>query len=257
VGFVEDFKRWLGLSRPSRPRILALLAFHDEMRFLPGFFQNVVPEVDGIVALDDGSTDGSGHFVARQPGLLELLAEPPRTPYAWDESVNRRRLIEAAGRHRPDWLVAVDADERLERGFGVRARAEIARAEAAGIAALSVHVRELWGSPETYRADGIWGTKRFARFFRHRPDPEIDPRTVHGHWAPLNSKTDGGFPAGDLYLYHLKMIDAADRQARRQRYERMDPDSLLQPIGYAYLTDESGLRLEPLIAGRGYQPLGR
>ena len=101
-----------------------------------------------------------------------------------------------------------------------------------------------------------WGSKRFARFFRHRDDAEVDPRLVHGHWAPLNSRTGGGFPPGDLYLYHLRMLEPAARLARRQRYERLDPDCRYQAIGYAYLTDTDGLRLERLPPGREYEPLG-
>jgi len=226
------------------------------MRYLPGWFRNVPPQVDGVVALDDGSTDGSGEFAAAQPSVLELIRKPRLSPHAWDEPENRRLLLKAASRHAPDWLVAVDADERLERGFRERARAEIARARAEGIPALSVHFRELWDSPDTYRADGIWGEKRFARFFRYRADAEIDARALHGHWAPLNSRVGGGFPPADLIVYHLRMIDEEARRERRERYERLDPDGHFQKVGYAYLTDETGLELRPLPAGREYEPRG-
>lgn len=225
------------------------------MEFLPGYFNNVRPQVDGIVALDDGSTDGSGEFVARQRNVLELIRIPPRTPHVWDEPANRKRIIAAAGRHRPDWVMAIDADERIEKTFRERARQEIARAEQEGMAALSVHIRELWDSPVHYRADGIWGSKRHARFFRYRDDAEIDHRALHGHWAPLNSRTGGGFHPGDLNIYHLRMIDPARRRARRERYETLDHDHRYQSIGYSYLTDESGLELKPLPEGREYEPL--
>src|SRR4028118_511737 len=68
---------------PPVPDRLALLFFHSEMRSLPGWFENVLPHVDGVVALDDGSTDGSGDFVAAQPGVLEVVRVPPRAPHAW------------------------------------------------------------------------------------------------------------------------------------------------------------------------------
>jgi hypothetical protein len=48
-----------------------------------------------------------------------------------------------------------------------------------------------------------------------------------------------------------------DRRARRAKYERLDPDNRWQSIGYAYMTDEAGLRLETLPPGRDYEPLGR
>lgn len=226
------------------------------MRFLPGYFRNVPPQVDGVIALDDGSTDGSADFVASQPSVLDLLRRPVVSPHVWNEPANRRLLFDAAGRHRPCWLVAVDADERMERDFGENARAEIARADAGGIAAVSVIYRELWGAPDTYRADGVWGAKRRARLFRFREDAELDQRALHGRWAPLNSRSDGAFPPADLYLYHLGLLDPASRRRSRERYERLDPTARYQETGYAYLTDETGLRLERLPAGREYHPLG-
>jgi len=237
------------------PRLIALLSFHNEMEFLPGYLCNVAAQVDGIVALDDGSTDGSGDFVAGHSAVLELVRVAPRVPHIWDESKYRGGLIAAAAKHEPDWLIGLDADERLEKDFRARSVTEIERAERDGVLAMSVYIRELWNSPVQYRSDGHWGSKRHARLFRQREDAEIDPKTIHGHWAPLNSKTNGGYPPGDLNVYHLRMIDAARRRARRERHELMDPERRLQPIGYAHLTDETGLELSPLSVGREYEPL--
>ncbi|MDI6773268.1 MAG: glycosyltransferase [bacterium] len=242
-----------GVSRRG-PRILALLQFHNEMQYLPGYFRNVAPQVDGIIALDDGSTDGSGEFVARQPAVLCLIRIPPSGPHVWDEPRNRRLLVEGAREHDPDWLIAIDADERLERRFRERAIAEIARAEQAGYLAFAVRFRELWGSPDTYRVDGIWGRKAQARFFRARLDHEFDTRPLHSHWAPLNSKQAERYPTADLVIYHLRMIEQGDRLARRDRYMQRDPHNQWQRVGYEYLTEEEGLRLERLPAGREYDP---
>ena len=245
-----------------RTRLLALLVVHNEMGYLPGWFENVSPQVDGVVALDDGSTDGSAEFVAAQPNVLELVRIPARDPHVWEDGLNHSRVIEAALRHQPDWMIGLDADERLERGFRARAEAEIRRAEKKGYAAYSIHLRELWDHPDTYRVDGIWGTKLRARLFKNVPGLMYDPRQLHGQWAPLNGfrRFLGiiplGYPKADLILYHLRMIDARDREARRNRYNELDPERKFQR-DYDYLTDAKGLQLEKLPPGREYEPLGR
>ena len=241
--------------RRRAPRILALLACRNEMRYLPDYFESVRPLVDGIVALDDGSTDGSADFLARQPEVLEILRLPPHAGHAWDDAANHRRLVEAAWKHRPDWLLGLDADERLEAGFRERAEQEIARARKEGHRAYRLHLREIWDDPLCYRADGLWGAKSSARFFEARRDHEFHMQRLHCHWAPLNSRENGDFPQADLYFYHLRMLTPEDRAARQARYESLDPDRSFQAIGYSYMTVTEGLRLERIAAGREYRPL--
>jgi len=240
-------------SLPPRPRILAALVFHNEMKYLPGWFANVPPQVDGVIALDDGSTDGSGDFVVAQPSVLELIRLPRREPHVWDEPGNRRRIIEVALRRGAEWILVVDADERLEMRFRERANAELTRAKAEGIRAYRIRLRELWGSPDRWRSDGIWSKKCPVRFFAARLDHQFDERPLHGCWAPLNSRREGDFEQSDLIVYHLRMIEAADRLARQARYQSLDPEGRFQESGYHYLTDESGLQLKGIEEGRGYE----
>jgi len=237
-----------------RRRVVALLAFRDERRFLPGLFENLRGQVDGIVALDDGSSDGSGELAAACPEVVQLIRVDRDDREGWREAPLRRRLVAAGWEQGADWMLGIDADERVEEAFGARAAAEIARAEREGHDAYYVHFRELWDAPDRVRTDGWFGRKRKAALFRARRDHRFDTRVLHGHWAPLNDHPDEAFPQADLILYHLRMIRAEDRLARRRRYERLDPDRALQAIGYEYLTDATGLTLEPLPPGRGYRP---
>lgn len=240
----------------GRLRLVCLIQFHDERDRLPGFLENVAPHVDGIIALDDGSTDGSDAIMRGHPLVVEMLRVAPRTPHVWDELRNRRLLIDAAVRHGVEWAIAVDADERVERDLRSRAERELVRAEREGHLAYGVALRELWDRPDRYRVDGVWGRKRHARLFRIRPDHDVGAMALHGHWAPENSRgADGRFATADLVIYHLAMIDRDGREARKRKYEQLDPEARWQSIGYAYLTDEKGMVLEALPDGRDYVPL--
>jgi hypothetical protein len=233
--------------------MLAALAARDELEELPGWIENVAAQVDGVVALDDGSRDGTGEWLAGRSEVLELIRVPPERP-VWDEVGKHRALVAAARRHGAEWLVCVDADERLELQFRRRAETVIRRGALAGLSAYHLRLRELWDSPDHYRVDGIWGRKRVARLFRVLDDHCFDERSLHGVKTPLQARRVGRWlPVADLDLYHRGMLTAEQRRERRQRYERLDPDSRWQSIGYAYLTDERGLRLSRVPRRRDYR----
>jgi glycosyltransferase involved in cell wall biosynthesis len=240
----------------SEPRLLCVIQFRNERTFLPGFLENVAPHVDGILALDDGSTDGSTEIVESHPAVLEMLRIAPNEPHEWDELRSKRLLIDAASRHGGDWVIALDADERLESGFRDRVDREIERADRENHLAYRLTLRELWDSPDRYRVDGVWGKKVVARLFRLRDDHEFSSMALHGPWAPQNSRSSRGtFPRADLIIYHLRMINPDHRERRQLRYMELDPDRRWQSIGYEYMTDLEGLELAAVPSDRGYSPI--
>ena len=234
-----------------RTRLLALLAVRNGMRHLPGFLRNVAPQVDGIIALDDGSSDGTPELLERHDAVIELLRRPADRP-TWDEVGNHRALIAAALRHRAEWVLSIDADERLEHEFRKRAERVIARGRLLGLSAYAVRLRELWDDPGQFRVDGIWGRKMIALLFRARADHEFDPKELHGSKAPMQGRYKGRFPGADLNIYHLGMLRPEDREARRRRYELADPERKWQRIGYEYLTDLRCLTMQRIAERRSF-----
>ncbi|MDQ2650834.1 MAG: glycosyltransferase family 2 protein [Actinomycetota bacterium] len=231
---------------PAGRRLLAVVQARDEERYLPGLLANLAPQVDGIVALDDGSIDSTRAILDAHPAVVEVLTRE-RADDVWDEPGNMARLLDAAHRHGADWVLAIDADERVERGFRARAELVLDDADARGGQALMVRLLDLWDAPDLVRMDGGWGTARRARLVRGGVVSQ-NQAALHGSWAP-----PGNWPPAPLLLYHLRMIDPLDRQARRDRYEELDPDRRWQP-SYAPLTDETGRWLVPLERGREYEP---
>lgn len=247
------------LRRRKKLRILGLTAFRNEARFLPGFLANVLPQVDGLIALDDQSTDGSGDYLRGQRGVLEAITVPPGAHGDNEDGILRKALIQAAWKYDADWLLGIDADERLERDFRPRAEAEIARVEAEGHAAMWIPFLELWDDASQYRVDGIWGGKRKVCLFKSSLSHVFDERRMHTLWASLPEPA-GSWPVADLRLYHLRMIEPEDRRRRYETYRRLDPNNELQAIGYEYMLDERDLELRQVEPGREFiegRPQGR
>jgi tetratricopeptide (TPR) repeat protein len=97
-------------------RIAAALIIRDEMRFLPGCFDSLADHVSEIVVVDTGSTDDSAEWARANGARVSLV------PWCDDFSAARNEALE---RVRADWILYVDADERLSVPRGRRLAEEV------------------------------------------------------------------------------------------------------------------------------------
>ncbi|MET4578340.1 glycosyltransferase [Ottowia thiooxydans] len=239
----------------QRSRILGVVQVRNEAALLKGCLDHLRPYVDGFVILDDGSTDHTPRVIEVEPKLAVHLRTPVVEPHHWDEKGNKLRLLRAAQRAGADWVLVCDADERLESLFLRHLRAVATTLGPVRLPCVSLALRELWDRPDQYRVDGVWGRKRVARFFKLPKQISFNSTSdLHGPWYPDEVRARGQFIATGYHMYHLRMIHAAQREARRDRYVRLDPDNRFQALGYDYLTDTSnGMVLNAIDPLRGYE----
>src|SRR5262245_44885511 len=98
----------------ARIELVCLLPARNAADDLTGWLESVERFAAAVIALDDGSTDGTGEILAKHPLVRRLLTNPVRHSYhGWDDGANRTRLLSAAAELSPDWILWLDADERI------------------------------------------------------------------------------------------------------------------------------------------------
>lgn len=209
-----------------RPLVLAVFAFRYDAHLVPDLVQNLSPAVDGWISWDDRASP-------------EAMTS---------DAVRRRALIDAARGLGADWVLAADPDERFETGLAARMR-HMTRRRSRTL--WIFRLREMY-APDRYRVDGLWGNKQQLRLFPLLEGQIFSDLPYHGPWTPI----EGGYERrhSDINIYHLKMITAERRRARRDLYKALDPERRYQQIGYDYLADEAGAVFETIPPGRGYAP---
>lgn len=94
----------------SRPSVSAALIVRNEERYLEGCLASLAGQVDEIVIVDTGSTDNSTR-IAESFGVKLL-----HRPWTDDFSAARNSALDAAS---GNWILYIDADERLRLPAGV------------------------------------------------------------------------------------------------------------------------------------------
>lgn len=224
----------------------------NEERYLPGFLHHIRDHVDGIVALDDCSSDRTLEILRDEPRVRSILREENcGAPHA-NETKNRYRLIAEAAKQNANWVICADADERYEDKFLRRLPSEIEAGERSGQYVRLVRIVNLWNSRSLYRVDGLNKPRWTARMFKIPDRFSQRSAGMHQPWFPAELENA---PRAHMnaYLYHLKTIEQCDREARFEKFVSVDPDGEHQAVGYGHIVDETNLELKPVLHGRSYK----
>jgi len=216
-------------------RITLCMIVRDEAALLPGCLASVRGAVDEMVIVDTGSTDAT-RDLGRQAGARMF-------DFAWNDDFAAARnesLRHASG----EWVLVLDADERLGPGSAARLRAALKRAQFdCGMlrmhtaARLDARVEDVVSGRDC--ASEVWLAPRLLR----NTDGLTFVDAIHENVTPWLRRRGHGMGGTDVDIVHLgatrEIVDGkgkTDRNIRmlRARLER-DPGDV---VAYGYLAYE-------------------
>lgn len=214
-----------------RHELVCLLPVRNGEADLPGYFESVARFADAVVALDDGSTDGTRAALEAEPIVKVVLSNPRRETYAgWDDAANRSRLLEAAAALRPRWIFSLDADERLSPDDGAALRRFVETEALPGVA-YGLRVHRMVGGLESYDRSALW----YYRLFAYSEGQSLPEEKLHLVPVPVQIPRER-FVKTTLRIQHLSSLDDARRAARFQKYLEADPGNRFQG-SYRHILD--------------------
>jgi glycosyltransferase involved in cell wall biosynthesis len=221
-------------GRRTRTKLVCLLPARNCERDLTGWFESVERIADAVVALDDGSTDGTRELLAAHPLVREVLTNPRRDGYAgWDDAANRNRLLSAAGELEPDWILWLDADERIDAEDAAALR-EFVDGDALRGLAYGFRVFRMIGGLDNWDRGELW----VYRLFAYEPGQQLPEGRLHALPVP-DAIPRSRWLRTSLRIQHLAGLDDTRRRERFDKYSQADPDLEWQQ-DYARLLEPPG-----------------
>jgi glycosyltransferase involved in cell wall biosynthesis len=243
----------------ARPELIALLPVRNAERWLPDWLVAASEWADGVIALDDGSTDASASILGAHPLVRRILRNPTRPTFeGWDDRANRQRLLDAAAEFSPKWVIFLDADERIAPS-DVGLLSQLTREEDPGFA-YGFRIHAATDDLSLIEPEGRW----VYRLFGWQQGMELPDKKLHLVPIPLSIPRRRWLRT-TVRVLHLGTTADTDRAARFNKYEQADPDRrwqasydhlLDQPEGMAPLTplDGNERAVLPVHQGSGSNP---
>ncbi len=209
--------RWRREQPAKKYPLLALLPVYNREDLLRECLEALRPAVDGIIALDDGSTDETPRILRQEPKMIEILTKPAKSLAEWDDASNRLMLYETAHAYQPDWLLCVDADEILEPTFLVYK--DYLMDQPSSILGYAFPLVAIYQNK-------ITGPLFVDRMYRFKPGYRFDSRRLHCRIMPLDIK-DEMIRAVNIRFFHYS-ASPEQKQERYRKYLIADPKRELQ-----------------------------
>lgn len=183
-------------------------------RYLERCIRNALSVCDGVVLLDDGSSDDTPK-IARALGC-DVIERSSAGFWGTNESAARAALWAAAS-ERAEWVYIFDADHEL---LGCTREDMRVLCSAEYTDAWAFPLLDCWDSDETHRIDGFWIAWRSPRVWLARTshDAEWGDRGIHSGHLPLNWSGVVTQAPAPMMIRHLSYVSPQHRARKVKQY---------------------------------------
>lgn len=208
----------------ERYDLVVLAQAHNEEKLVARFLSEAGAVADGIIFLDDGSTDRTNELAVHEKVILKLRK---RRHEGFNDLANRNLLLAFAELIPARWFLFLDIDEIVED----RCRAELKKTvEKSGVDIIEVGIVNLWGDEDHVRVDLppplVNGVLWRPRMFRKKKKMRIiSEKPLHFDLIPYATEK---ITRGRIMVRHYASVTKERRIMRYERYRREDPNHLSQ-----------------------------
>lgn len=220
------------------PKVVAMMVVRNEAhRYLSPCLDSLQKYVDEILVLDDHSTDNTPEICL---SFKEVRLIRKRESTFW---IDESSLREECWRHtidlKPDWILAIDADEMMEESFERDLPYLLKQKKFQKVA---FQLIEFWGSKEAYRVDKLWNPKNrwVTNFIQYNPSYpyQFSKKKLHCGRLPMN--LPGPTHYSKSRLLHYGYANAKEHVDKFMRYIKNDPYGENCPLShYLSILDEN------------------
>ncbi len=156
-GFMEHEIKDSGVFHKKYKKLLLCQAY-NETEFMPGFLEDMAKYFDGIILLDDESTDDTWELAQHD----KILLKAKKKRDGFNDLKNRNILLNLASFFKAEWFCFMDIDERFDERF-VDFETFEDDPEVDVVAFRAVY---LWNDENTYNEGTPYSKKGILKIFR-------------------------------------------------------------------------------------------